>query len=169
MACCTTCGTSLQTIQAEKGSSNAPLHGWNTPPVPRNGNQLPGNSLGLNALASSRMHQDKESTQRLYQGWPSHTLTHHATPHVAPCGAQTPKHLLTPEQTLSQNDSSDPARFLLGKIAPHHGAGTCWSGLAKYFLAALQRWILKKICKSLFSVIFCQGISISAAHHTASI
>lgn len=77
-----------------------------------------------------------ESLQYLYE---ESLYPVHATPRITPCGVQTPKKLLMPEQALSQNDCSDPARFLLGKIPPHLGVGTCWSGLAKYLLAALWR------------------------------
>lgn len=116
--------------------------------------------LGSNTLSSSQMHQDRVYATSLPRVAISHPdpppIPCHATPCFAPCGAQTPKNLLTPEQTLPWNDGSDLARFLLGKITPHLEVGTCWSGSAKYLFAALQRWILKKFCKSLFSVLLCR-------------
>ena len=158
------CRTSLQTIQAEKGSSNPHPH-WQNTSAARGWFWV---QHVVFIVDAPRHRVSAISLPRVAIPRPdSPPIGCHPTPRVTPCGVQTPKSLLMPEQPLSQHDGSDLAAFLLGKIAPHLGVGTCWSGLAKYLLAALQRRILKKICKSLFSAIFCLGISISAAHRTS--
>lgn len=155
---------------SSKGPLNTPPRWQSTSPPARNGNQPPGDGFGLNALSSSWMHQD------IYAMSLPRAAIPRPEPPAVPCHArpslphvETPKNLLTPEQILSLNDGSEPARFPLRKRASRLGDGSCCSGLAKCLLAALQGWILKKLCKSLVLEIFCLGISISAAHHAASV